>query len=64
MTPGHVVPEILEAIPFAVESGLHVPLVYNTSSFDALDGLRLMDGVVDVYMPDLKLWTPSGRAAT
>jgi putative pyruvate formate lyase activating enzyme len=57
VTPEHVVPQILEALPLAVEAGLRLPLVYNTSAYDSLDSLRLLDGVVDVYMPDFKLWT-------
>jgi putative pyruvate formate lyase activating enzyme len=57
VTPEHVVPQILEAVPFAVEGGLRLPIVYNTSSYDSLGSLHLMDGVVDVYMPDFKLWT-------
>jgi putative pyruvate formate lyase activating enzyme len=57
VTPEHVVPQILEALPLALAGGLRLPIVYNTSSYDSLDSLRLMDGVVDIYMPDLKLWT-------
>jgi putative pyruvate formate lyase activating enzyme len=57
VTPEHVVPNILEALPIAVEAGLRLPTVYNTSSYDSLDSLELMEGVVDVYMPDFKLWT-------
>jgi putative pyruvate formate lyase activating enzyme len=57
VTPEHVVPQILEALPHAVAGGLHLPIVYNTSSYDSLDSLRLMGGIVDVYMPDLKLLT-------
>jgi putative pyruvate formate lyase activating enzyme len=57
VTPEHVVPQILEALPPAVDRGLRLPIVYNTSSYDALDSLGLMDGVVSVYMPDFKLWT-------
>jgi putative pyruvate formate lyase activating enzyme len=56
VTPEHVVPQILEALPWAVDRGLHLPLVYNTGSYDSLDSLRLMDDVVDIYMPDFKLW--------
>ncbi|MEE9199605.1 MAG: radical SAM protein [Dehalococcoidia bacterium] len=56
VTPEHVVPQILEALPHAIEKGLRIPLVYNTSAYDSLDSIRLMDGVVDVYMPDFKLW--------
>jgi putative pyruvate formate lyase activating enzyme len=57
VTPEHVVPQILEALPHAIEAGLRLPIVYNTSSYDSLDSLRLLEGVVDVYMPDFKLWT-------
>jgi putative pyruvate formate lyase activating enzyme len=55
VTPEHVVPQILEALPLAVDGGLRLPIVYNTSAYDSPDSLRLMEGVVDVYMPDLKL---------
>ncbi|MEB2314311.1 MAG: radical SAM protein [Sorangiineae bacterium] len=58
VTPEHVVPQILEALPIAIEQGLRVPLVYNTSGYDALESLALMDGVVDLYLPDFKLWSP------
>jgi len=58
VTPEHVVPQILEALLLAVESGLRLPLVYNTSAYDSLDSLALMDGVVDIYMPDFKFWDP------
>ena len=56
VTPEHVVPQILEALPLAVEQGLRLPIVYNTSAYDSLDSLKLMDGVVDIYMPDFKFW--------
>jgi putative pyruvate formate lyase activating enzyme len=57
VTPEHVVPQILEAMPLAVEGGLRLPIVYNTSSYDSLDSLRLLEGVVSIYMPDVKLLT-------
>ncbi len=57
VTPEHVVPQILEALPLAFAYGLELPIVYNTSAYDSLDSLRLMEGIVDVYMPDFKLWT-------
>jgi putative pyruvate formate lyase activating enzyme len=57
VTPEHVVPQILEALPLALDGGLELPIVYNTSAYDSLDSLRLMEGIVDVYMPDFKLWT-------
>jgi putative pyruvate formate lyase activating enzyme len=58
VTPEHVVPQILEALPLAVEKGLRLPIVYNTSAYDSPDSLELMEGVVDVFMPDLKLASP------
>jgi putative pyruvate formate lyase activating enzyme len=57
VTPEHVVPQILEAVPLAIDGGLRLPIVYNTSAYDAHDSLRLMEGIVDVYMPDFKLWS-------
>lgn len=56
VTPEHVVPQILEALVIAVERGLRLPLVYNTSAYDSLESIQLMDGLVDIYMPDFKLW--------
>jgi putative pyruvate formate lyase activating enzyme len=58
VTPEHVVPQILEALPLAIERGLRLPLVYNTGAYDSLDSIELMDGVVDIYMPDFKFWDP------
>ncbi len=58
VTPEHVVPQVLEALPLAVRMGLRLPLVYNTSAYDALESLRHMDGIIDVYMPDFKFWDP------
>ena len=54
VTPEHVAPQVLEAILEAVRRGLSVPIVYNTSAYDSMRSLELLDGVVDVYMPDLK----------
>ncbi|MEN3046379.1 MAG: radical SAM protein [Candidatus Hydrothermales bacterium] len=56
VTPEHVVSQIMEAIPFAIEMGLNVPIVYNTSSYDSEESLELMEGIVDIYMPDFKFW--------
>jgi putative pyruvate formate lyase activating enzyme len=58
VTPEHVVPQILEALPLAVDAGLRLPTVYNTSAYDSPESLELMESVVDVYMPDFKLWSP------
>jgi len=54
VTPSHVVPQILEALPIAIDNGLDVPLVYNTSSYDRLETIRWLDGIFDIYLPDLK----------
>jgi putative pyruvate formate lyase activating enzyme len=59
VTPEHVVPQIVEALPHAIDLGLRLPLVYNTSAYDSLDSLRVMEGLVDLYMPDFKLWDES-----
>jgi putative pyruvate formate lyase activating enzyme len=58
VTPEHVVPQILEALPLAIAGGLRLPLVYNTSAYDSLDSIALMDGVIDIYMPDFKFSDP------
>ncbi len=54
VTPSHVVPQILESLPYAIERGLKVPLVYNSSGYDRVPTLRLLRGIVDIYMPDVK----------
>jgi putative pyruvate formate lyase activating enzyme len=56
VTPEHVVPQLVEALPFAIDGGLRLPLVYNTSGYDATESLKLLDGIVDIYMPDFKYW--------
>jgi putative pyruvate formate lyase activating enzyme len=56
VTPTHVAPQILEALVIAVEKGLRLPLVYNTSAYDSLETLAWLDGVIDIYMPDFKMW--------
>ena len=53
VTPTHVVPQIVKALSFAIKGGLNVPLVYNTGGYDSADTLELLDGIFDVYMPDL-----------
>lgn len=54
VSPTHVVPQILEGLEIAVERGLGLPLVYNTGGYDSVETLRLLDGIVDIYMPDMK----------
>ena len=62
VSPSHVVPQVLEALVIAAESGLRLPLVYNSGGYDSLSTLRLLDGVVDIYMPDFKYWDDSTAA--
>jgi putative pyruvate formate lyase activating enzyme len=57
VTPSHVVPQIIAALPQAVAKGLTVPLVYNSSGYDTVDTLKLLEGIFDIYMPDFKFWT-------
>jgi putative pyruvate formate lyase activating enzyme len=54
VSPSHVVPQMLEGLSVAVAGGLNLPLVYNTGGYDSRETLRLLDGVVDIYMPDMK----------
>ena len=54
VSPTPWVPQILEALALAREAGLHLPVVYNSSGYESLDTLRLLDGVVDIYLPDMK----------
>jgi putative pyruvate formate lyase activating enzyme len=54
VSPSHVVPQILAALTLAVQAELCIPLVYNTGGYDALETLQLLDGIVDIYMPDMK----------
>jgi len=54
VSPSHVVPQILAALEIAAQQGLTLPLVYNTGGYDSLETLALLDGVVDIYMPDMK----------
>lgn len=54
VTPSHQVPQILEALVIAAGEGLNVPLVYNSGGYDEVGTLRLLDGVFDIYMPDIK----------
>jgi putative pyruvate formate lyase activating enzyme len=58
VSPSHVVPQILAGLLIAVEAGLRLPLVYNTGGYDSLETLALLDGVVDIYMPDCKYADP------
>lgn len=59
VTPSHVIAQILEALPTAIEMGLRVPLVYNCGGYERVAALKLLEGVVDIYMPDFKFWEPA-----
>jgi putative pyruvate formate lyase activating enzyme len=54
VTPTHVVPQILEALGLAAADGLNIPLVYNCGGYESVDTLRLLDGIVEIYMPGMK----------
>src|SRR5439155_21068239 len=58
VTPEHVVPQVLEGVFEAARRGLRLPLVYNASSYDSMESLGWLDGVVDIYMHDFKYWDP------
>ncbi len=64
VTPSHVVPQILSALQIAVEKGLKIPLVYDTSAYDSIAALELLEGIVDIYMPDFKFWNPETAELT
>lgn len=54
VTPSHVVPQFIAGLYVAATKGLNIPIVYNSSGYDGIESLKLLDGVVDVYMPDIK----------
>jgi putative pyruvate formate lyase activating enzyme len=54
VSPTHFVPQIVRSLVIAVEQGLRLPIVYNTNAYDSVEVLKLLDGIVDVYLPDLK----------
>jgi len=54
VSPTHVAPYILDALELAVSMGLNLPLVYNSGGYDSVETLQLLDGIVDIYMPDMK----------
>ncbi|KAF1810481.1 hypothetical protein P152DRAFT_467860 [Eremomyces bilateralis CBS 781.70] len=57
VTAEHVVPQVVLSILHAKELGLNLPIIYNTSSFDSLDSIKLLHGLVDIYLPDFKVWS-------
>jgi putative pyruvate formate lyase activating enzyme len=58
VSPSHVVAQVIAAVAIAAERGLHLPLVYNTGGYDSPEALRLFEGIVDIYMPDMKYADP------
>lgn len=58
VTPSHFVPQIAEALEKAKENGLRIPVVYNTSSYEKAETLRRLEGLVDIYLPDFKYYSP------
>ena len=54
VTPTHIVPVMVKALKLAVERGLNLPVVYNTGGYDSPSVIRLLDGIIDIYMPDIK----------
>ncbi len=54
VTPTHYVPQIVSSLPNAIEMGLRLPIVYNCSGYESIEVLRLLEGIVDIYMPDVK----------
>jgi len=62
VTPTHLTPHLVKALRIAIAGGLHLPLLYNTGGYDSLEMIQLLDGVVDIYLPDFK-FQDSGIAA-
>jgi len=63
VTPTHIVPQILASLEIAIHEGLHIPIVYNSGGYDSVDTLRLLDCVVDIYMPDIKYGSDDSACA-
>jgi len=54
VTPSHIVPQFLSALYIAAKDGLNIPIVYNSSGYDGMESLKLLDGIIDIYLPDIK----------
>lgn len=54
VTPSHVIPQIVSAVEIACKQGLTIPLVYNSGGYDSVESLKMLDGIIDIYMPDFK----------
>lgn len=64
VTPSHVIPQMLAAIEAAAGSGLKIPVIYNSGGYDDVGSLQLLEGIIDIYMPDFKFWDPEISHAT
>ncbi len=58
VTPSHIVTQLVSALEIAISKGLNIPLIYNTSAYDKVGTLKLLDGIIDIYMPDFKFMNP------
>ena len=63
VTPTHFIPSVAEAIRLAKSKGLAIPVVYNTGSYDTPEALKILEGLVDIYLPDFKYYTPKTSIA-
>jgi putative pyruvate formate lyase activating enzyme len=59
VTPTHYAPQLIAALPWAIERGFRLPLVYNCGGYESLEVIQLLDGIVDIYLPDVKFLDPS-----
>lgn len=59
VTPTHYIPQIIDALLSAKSQGLHLPIVYNTSAYEKVETLQCLEGLVDIYLPDLKYYSPA-----
>ncbi|MBE0653098.1 MAG: radical SAM protein [Bacteroidales bacterium] len=58
VTPSHVIPQIVSAVAIACEQGLNIPMVYNSGGYDSVESIQMLEGIIDIYMPDLKFSDP------
>lgn len=54
VSPSHIIPQFLASLLIAIPSGLYIPIIYNTGGYDSIEMLSLLDGIIDIYMPDIK----------
>lgn len=59
VTPSHFIPQIAEALTLSKAGGLHIPIVYNTGGYEKTDSLKLLNGLIDIYLPDFKYMSPA-----